>query len=329
MHSPMPADSSRATAPDPRSPRPWARPDDAPSPVAPRAHAATFDLAGRVARRDKAANGLADLCAPRARTVIEALDAGFELVRRRPRTMLLLALPFVVPVDLLAAYLERGAGTGADGSLLDGGGAVFGSGGGSAAGVVLGLVLRSLSLVLIAAAVAQVIAAAVNDVERAPADALRATVRRAPALVVAWGLVHLLEAAGLVGAGVGAVVVMSLLLVTVPALIVENIGPVAAVRRSVRLTRPQLGRALGFGLLSAFTVGVVGLIANIVPLAIAGLVGFAAAWPIVAAGGIVSSMLLLPVLAAATTFFYLDLRVRREGLDLELDAIEHFGPVDA
>jgi hypothetical protein len=47
-------------------------------------------------------------------------------------------------------------------------------------------------------------------------------------------------------------------------------------------------------------------------------------WVLTAASGILTSLITMPVVAATTVLIYLDLRVRTEGLDLELDATEVF-----
>jgi hypothetical protein len=53
---------------------------------------------------------------------------------------------------------------------------------------------------------------------------------------------------------------------------------------------------------------------------VAALIGFDAAWPLVALGGIVGQLVSAPFVAAATTLLYFDLRVRTEGLDIEFGA---------
>ena len=47
-------------------------------------------------------------------------------------------------------------------------------------------------------------------------------------------------------------------------------------------------------------------------------------WVLLAAGGVLTSLITMPVVAGATVLIYLDLRVRTEGLDLELQAAEVF-----
>ena len=49
-------------------------------------------------------------------------------------------------------------------------------------------------------------------------------------------------------------------------------------------------------------------------------------WVLSAMTSILTQLLTIPVVAGITVSLYLDLRVRTEGLDLELDAIEAFPP---
>ena len=43
-------------------------------------------------------------------------------------------------------------------------------------------------------------------------------------------------------------------------------------------------------------------------------------WPVAALGAIIGQVVTTPFVAAATTLLYLDLRVRTEGIDIELAA---------
>jgi hypothetical protein len=49
-------------------------------------------------------------------------------------------------------------------------------------------------------------------------------------------------------------------------------------------------------------------------------------WILPAAVGVVSSLVTMPLVAGITVLIYLDLRVRTEGLDLELRAADAFTP---
>ena len=80
-------------------------------------------------------------------------------------------------------------------------------------------------------------------------------VRRSPAVLVAWTVVHLAELVGVLGLFIGALWVMGGLLVTIPAMVVEGIGPIAAVRRSWQLTAARRWPMVGVGVfVGALTV---------------------------------------------------------------------------
>jgi hypothetical protein len=263
--------------------------------------------------------------------VPEVLDGGFAALRARPRTMVLIALPIVAPLNMLSAYVQRHVNGGEQfvDTLRDGGFALGTDSGAGSPFVTFALIaLGSLAVTLVGGAVAVVVAGWYQGVDHRAGEALAQLVPRTPALVVGWIAVHVLEAVGVLGFCVGLLAMMALLVVTAPVIAIERAGPFAAVKRSWQLCRRQFARALGFVLLSGIGMLILRLVFSAAPLALSAWVGSEWGWPIIAAGDIVASIVLMPVLAAATTYFYLDLRVRTEGLDLELDAADTFPQVD-
>jgi hypothetical protein len=114
--------------------------------------------------------------------------------------------------------------------------------------------------------------------------------------------------------------VMNRLSVVVPALIVEGLGPVESVRRSWRLVEGYWWRT--FGLQVVLTL--LSMVVSAGPAAvILGLTGFATPDNFVvqqAIAGIVTvfvTLLYIPIQLIAVTLYYFDLRVRKEGYDLE------------
>jgi hypothetical protein len=97
------------------------------------------------------------------------------------------------------------------------------------------------------------------------------------------------------------------------------------VRRSWNLTRVRYGAVLGAAILIA-------LVSSLLTFALSGLglafsfLSFGWVIDVVCRGA--SSLVTVPFVAAATTLVYFDLRVRAEGLDLELDIAEHFANAD-
>lgn len=122
-----------------------------------------------------------------------------------------------------------------------------------------------------------------------------------------------------------------------PALVLERVGVFAALRRAGRLSRGQVWRILGVLLLTVLVAGLVGQVVA-VPLAGIGAVG-----PFVMPGTggalvlVFASYLSQIVVGAVTTPFtsavaalqYVDQRIRKEGLDVELIAASQQPPSGA
>ena len=121
-----------------------------------------------------------------------------------------------------------------------------------------------------------------------------------------------------------------------PALLLENLGIVAAMRRSWRLVRGSWWRVLGVLLLTTIIASIAnGLLQT--PFSIIGAVIAAAVAPGDASGStaaitpavvitsvsgnigtVIASTVTAPFSAAVTALLYIDLRIRREGLDVAL-----------
>jgi hypothetical protein len=112
------------------------------------------------------------------------------------------------------------------------------------------------------------------------------------------------------------------LCVTIPAVVLERIGPVRGIARSWQLSRGSSWRLFGINLLTALIAYIAGLVLEIpftIGAAAAGSSrGTIAALIIAAIGSVVSATVIRPFSAGVTVLLYLDLRMRREGLDLAL-----------
>ncbi|ONK13912.1 hypothetical protein [Streptomyces sp. MP131-18] len=118
-----------------------------------------------------------------------------------------------------------------------------------------------------------------------------------------------------------------------PALMLERQGVIAALRRSAKLVRGSWWRVFGIQLLVVVLLTVVGSIIEFPTSMIAGIVAGNGAdsffegtvsdmsWTYLAVSGIgavIASTITLPVSAGVTALLYIDQRIRREGLDIEL-----------
>ncbi len=133
---------------------------------------------------------------------------------------------------------------------------------------------------------------------------------------------------GLAGATVLAAWLYVRLALAAPALVLEDVGPVAAMRRSAALVKGSWWRVLGILLLTAVVAQVVaGVLAVpfslVSSLVLSSASGDSAAAAMVSLfltsiGTVVSTAVVLPFSAGVTALLYLDRRMRREGLDLVL-----------
>ena len=165
--------------------------------------------------------------------------------------------------------------------------------------------------------------------------------RPAPVVVVAIVLVvaHLAPVAAAIGVIGGiATLVMEVLLairlsLTLPALVLERTTPRAAIRRSWELTSGSFWRLFGILVLTGLIVAVAAAIITL-PFTLVGGAGASSAFGfgasaakatavtivVTAIGGIVASTITRPIAAAVYVLLYTDLRMRRERLDLALQA---------
>jgi hypothetical protein len=298
----------------------WVAPDARP----PAHHDAAPPTPASVTGHDEAA-AVTDVPRPipiRPMTLADILDGGIAVIKAAPRTIFVIAGCFVIPLELVTAYVQRD-------SLADEGlvGAVSNALSSDTSNTsitvasVLLIIASGLVLSLITGAVAHLISSWYADANPSAGDAIKASVRRAPALFGAWVLVHLAEWAALFALVLPALFLMPMFLVVSPAIVIEGLGPWRGVRRSWQLTRAPYFTILAAGILIA-------IVSSVLTVALSGLgvafSFFSFGWIVDVICRAASSLVTEPFVAAATTLVYFDLRIRTEGLDLELDITEHF-----
>lgn len=263
-------------------------------------------------------------------TVSDVLDGAFAILKASPATIIGFTAVFAVPVQILGAWLQRDL-LGGD-SLLD----MFNRGDTSLTGVEQGgfnstwaqMVLLfgpSLALVFVAAGIVRLVGAWHVGRDLSLRQLLAGSLPMAPALLASWLLVHLAEGLGMLACGLPALAMMTWFLVTAPVVGAEGLGPVAAMRRSARLVARRFWPVMGLTLLSGIVAVLFGYALGLVPTVLSLLLGTdGLGWLLTAAAGVLTSLVTMPIVAATTVLIYLDLRVRTEGLDLEMDAVDAF-----
>lgn len=282
----------------------------------------------------------------------ELLDGAFKLFVANWRTLVVVTGIFLVPLQLLSAYLQR--------DLLGGGllemmadptaAQMLGETGGFGEdrAVLLGFVQSVVILPLITGTVAAVVAASYLGGSLPAGAALAAGVRRWWALIGSWllllvasilplglaiGLLPLAAAGGVpvavivalgivvVLAGIAASLAVASLFAAAPAaIVVEGLGPLRGLRRSARLLRPRLLPVIGTLVVAVLLVSVLSMVLGGIPQFAGMMAGDRLGWVLVAVGGIAAGLVTTPLLATVVTLLYFDGRVRQEALDLRLTA---------
>jgi hypothetical protein len=257
-------------------------------------------------------------------SVSEILDGSFRLLKRNLRTIAVVAAVFVVPVELVSALVQRATGApnglryltgiGNLGTVENADGTVDGAL--VVASVVIGLLTLAVTP-FIAGAVARVIAAAHLGGTETPKAALGATLRKTWPLLASFLLVHLIEGLGWVMCVLPGAAAMTLFVLVAPAIVIEDLGPIAGMRRSWGLVRRNFWTTFGIAILAAGLTFLVSL-SLALPFALLSALLGGAGWVATAAGDILAGLLARPIVAIVATLQYYDARIRVEGYDIQL-----------
>ncbi len=254
----------------------------------------------------------------RPMTVADVLDGAFAVIKARPRKILGLTAGFVVPISLAAAYVRRDA----VGIFFSDDGRLSGdspTGGPDLATTIALLIVPSIALVCVSAALAHLVSGWSVGRDAPVREMLGVVGRRWWPLLASFVVVHLAEIGGAFGCYIGALFVVPLFVPVAPIIGTEGASAGEALRRSVRLVRARYWPVMGLAVLMGVVSLLLGQALASLPRAIA--LGLES-WPLLALGSILSQVVTTPFVAAATVLLYLDLRVRTEGLDLEIAARE-------
>jgi hypothetical protein len=219
----------------------------------------------------------------------------------------------VLPVSLLQAYLGRGSSNASIVEFFSSPGRfgrIVNGQGWSAIVYVLDLMVLSVVGALMGKMMALWFEGTIPDASAV----LRASGRIVPRAFAGFVVVHLIEAVAGLGLVVGTFLVIPLLSLTSPVIGIENIGAIAAVRRSWALTRRHYRHTCAFVLFGASVVFLLGVLFGWLPSTIAaGLGDDGYGWVVVGVASVMFATITTAFIAIGSVIFYLDLRVRSEG----------------
>jgi len=293
----------------------------------------------------------------------EILDGSFATIRRNPKATLgiaaiIMTISAVITSSLTVSLINlpspgQNLSSQQAAHLL---GQIF-----AAALPVLGVTVLLTIIVqaLLAGLLAPIIAREVSGQRISAADAWRVAAPRLPRVLLATLLVVLaglspllvLGLILLIGFAAGAPVVIyaaigvpgffvavvlsiwfsTMFSLVTPVVVLERERPGAALARSWRLVRRSFWRVFGIMLLAGLIVAVASAILQLpftfLSTLFGGATGFSAGTVIAVIGTIAAGTVTRPISAAVTVLLYVDMRMRKEGLDLALRTAAGDGPL--
>jgi hypothetical protein len=247
----------------------------------------------------------------------EVLDAGFRLFRARFGALVLAVLVPIVPLSILGTALVGAT----DEHAFDVNTTAVDQSGSAVAGNLISALLQGLAVALAVAICFRLISAAYLGEHATVGESIRYGAGRIVALVIAFIVLSVLITIGLFLLLIPAIFFGVRFAMTYPAIVFERTGPFKGMGRSWSLTGENFWRSLG-------TLAVLALLMFVLYFAIGFVVGLGAlgiegaSEAVVAVVSTIMSILIIavtyPLLAAILTVMYYDLRVRKEGFDLQL-----------
>jgi hypothetical protein len=261
--------------------------------------------------------------------VIDLLDGAFGALRQRARTIVAIVAGLVIPNAIFQGWITRDALAGATFVDLVNDPTVAQEVSESSTIYDLGTAFSQLLALLVTAvagvAVSWVIYGWFEGRDPTARQVVAFTASRMGAILGAFVVIHLLQLVGFVLLVLPGLALIVLSALTSPVLAVENLGPVASMKRSWALVRLRPGPVIGIILLLAGVEFGVSYAVGTLPETGALLLGPDRAWPLVSMSSLLTSVILIPVNGAAMCLVYLDIRFRTEGLDLRRRIEAQFG----
>ena len=256
----------------------------------------------------------------------EMVDAAIKLYLRHASTLLQLTAIVLVPVTLIGLILQLAAMP--DELVRPGGEIPSDELAGFIVVAILSLLLGFLATLLATGACFRAVSEAYLGRTPEVRSSLSFAARKLPSLILASIVVSIMVVVGFLAFIVPGIYLAVAFAVVIPVLLFEGVPTGSALRRSRDLVQglwwPTFGTVLVGVILIPFIVGIIVTVVFGIILA-AGAESAGANIVLDTIGGLISSLITTPLQAAVLTVLYFDLRVRKEGFDLQLLA-QGIGP---
>ncbi|MGI9017423.1 MAG: hypothetical protein ACR2HR_10045 [Euzebya sp.] len=269
----------------------------------------------------------------------DILDGSFALFRSSLRVMVPVVLLVMAPVQLVAAFAQREALSFGFTGILDdptAADALLGSGG-VTAGLLISLAVQMLIAPILAGVLVHIAGAHMFGRQVTMRQAVLATLGKSGWLVGAYLLIGLVRVlllglaflAFAAGSAVGVTVLIvlgaavfvgltPLFAVITPAIMLESVAPVAAIRHAITLAQGAYWRVAGVMLGTSFVFNLLALLLAGIPNVIGVVGGLGFGWVLVGLASVLSQLIVAPLNASAMVLLHADLQMRQEGMDFDV-----------
>ena len=253
------------------------------------------------------------------RTPLAIIDESLTFLRTQPGTLLGVAFIVLLPLRLIAALLPGATlrdarpdqlvdilitSLGAFDSFLG----AFGL-----------IVADSVAVFVVGAIYGRIMARWFSGEAALASDVLVWSIRRSPALFIIWIIIHVAEViGGSFSLGLGGILVGVLLMVTAPIFGAEDAGVRTSLSRSMNLTGPRFFACLAVFVMVAVGGQAIRFVLRTLPTILGVSVLPIPAWIVGGVFDLLATTVTVAFTAASAVVLYLDLRVRKEGIDLEV-----------
>lgn len=251
-----------------------------------------------------------------ARTPLAIIDEALTFLRIHPAMFFGLAAIVVLPLQLLILLLP---GSSLRGNRPDRTVDILISSIDQPSAVANGfgaLVFESIALFTVAAIYGEITAAWYARTSISMPDLLKSSLKRSPVIIAVWVVTHVaIVFGGIISLGLLAVIIGSFFIVAAPAMGAEGLGVADTLRRSRQLANAKFIHCLIVFVAVAGAGQVMDLSLRFAPTFLLNQLDV----PVWITGGVfdvVASVVVVAFTAATSVVLYLDLRVRREGIDL-------------
>lgn len=191
--------------------------------------------------------------------------------------------------------------------------------------LVVGLIFFAVQFLIVQPFLVAAVARAAADAYQGEDVSIERTYRyalsRLPAILWITVLTTVVTLIGFILLIIPGIIAFVRLALTPPVLVVEDVRGTKALRRSWNLTKGNFWRLLALLLLSTL-IATVGVLIITIPTEVVALMLGPGGWPVSALGTTLATVLITPFSMLIIVLFYFDMRIRKEGFDIEVMAQE-------